>query len=143
MTDTDLTPQRFIYGGKRMTVAKKLIPYWLPEDDPDGEDGRLLPKAKGTVIGGIYSIKVNGDSYVPNSVTFTGDRVDRDTALLLESHDHADGVRHAEATLERNAARTSELKELCAPLRALVGKQVGWNNRAALINYILSEITRG
>jgi hypothetical protein len=139
----NLTEQRFVYAGKRFTTSKKLVYYWVPEDDPLGEDGRLLPKGKGSIIGGIYTIQVNDDSYLPSSVSWTGDRVDRDTALVLEARDHADGVRHAEITLERSAARTSELKELCAPLRELVGKQVGWANRAALVAYITSEVTRG
>lgn len=139
----DFTEQRFIYAGKRMTTTKKLCFCWLPEtDDPSDDHLRLFPKARGGTIGGIYTIKVNQESYLPNSVTFTGDRVDGEVAVLLEAQDRADGVRHANITLERNAARQSELKELCAPLRALVHKQVGWANRAALIAYITSEVSR-
>jgi hypothetical protein len=61
----------------------------------------------------------------------------------MESRDRVDGSSHALQALERNHARQSEIKELCTPLRELVGKQVGWANRTALIHYITSEISRG
>jgi hypothetical protein len=141
---TDLTEQRFIYAGKRLTVDKKLVSCWIPEDGVwDESNVRLFPKAKAGAIGGIYTIKVSEDSYLPSSVTYTGEGVDRDIRAQLEARDRADGSQHALNTLERNAARKSELKDMCAPLRELVGKQVGWASRAALLSYITSEISRG
>lgn len=140
--EPELVEQRFIYAGRRLTTDKKLVFAWLAEGDVD-KDLRIFPKAKGSVIGGIYTIKVNEDSYVPRSVTYTGDRADRELALQFEAEDRIDGVKHSTITLERNNARTSEIKELCAPLRELVGKQVGWAARAALLSYITSEIGRG
>lgn len=144
MTEPELTPQRFIYAGKRITVDKKLVSCWIPEDGVwDESNVRLFPKAKAGVIGGIYTIMVTEDSYLPSSVSYSGENVDRDIRLQLEARDRADGSQHALTTLERNAARKSELKELCAPLRELVGRQVGWASRAALLSYITSEIGRG
>jgi hypothetical protein len=139
---SDLVEQRFIYAGRRLS-QKKLVYCWLSEGDESIDSNlRLFPKAKGSVIGGIYTIKVSADSYVPASVTYTGDRADRTVAVAFEATDRADGVSHSTVTLERNDARTSEIKELCAPLRELVGKQVGWSSRAALLAYITSEISR-
>lgn len=137
--------QRFVYAGKRCTTKHTLVCSWLPEGaDVEADDVRLFPKSKGSVIGGIYTIKVVGDtSYLPNSVTFTGERATPDVVLAFEARDHRDGVIHTTRTLERNASRTSPIKELCGPLRELVGKQVGWANRAALLAYINSEISRG
>lgn len=133
--------RRFVYAGRLLTTKKALCHTWLEADDP--ERVRLLPKAKATVIGGIYTIDVDGDQYYPGSVAFTGERVEPEEVAALEAAAHAEGVRHAQAALEKNMARESELKALCAPLRALVGKQVGWANRSALLAYITTEIGRG
>lgn len=142
------TSRRFVYAGRLLTVKGTLCPGWIDELsiglDPEEWLTSLLPKAKASVVGGIYTIDfTTEDSYFPGSVSWTGESVERDIVLLLEAKAQATGVRHAQMTLERNEARSSELKELCAPLRELVAKQVSWSQRAALIAYITSEISRG
>lgn len=138
-----ITERRFVYAGRRRTTTNKLVHSWLPEGaSVEADDVRLFAKAKGTVIGGIYTIEAGDTTYSPGSVRFTGERADRDTTLAFEALDRVAGTAHSQEALERNAARNSEIKELCAPLRELVRKQVGWQNRAALLAYITSEIGR-
>jgi hypothetical protein len=147
MADDEVSTRRFVYAGRRLTVKGQLVHAWLPEElafeGYEEEALRLFPKAKGAVIGGVYTIEASDTTYQPSSVSYTGDRTDDATRLRMEAVDRIDGTHHAGKALERNHARQSEIKELCAPLRELVGRQVGWANRAALIQFITSEITRG
>lgn len=143
MSDEGLVAKTFVYAGKRLTVKGQLVHAWIPEGQGTNENEvRPFPKAKGTVIGGKYTIEVNKDSYKPTSVTYTGERAHEDIRADLDAADRANSVTHARQALERNHARESEIKELCQPLREIVGRQVGWANRAALIAYITSEISR-
>jgi hypothetical protein len=141
----DRVTRRFVYAGRLLTGKGTLCHAWVAEEDVAGDTVRLFPKAKGSAIGSVYTIDLtdDGTSYYNNSVQYTGDRADSDVVLKLEATAHADGVRHARMALEKNHSRESEIKALCAPLRELVGKQVGWANRSALIAYITSEISRG
>lgn len=138
----ELPEHRFIYAGKRVTTKGALVHAWLPEEaSPDNDEVRIFTKAKGTVVGGIYTIRSDDSHYMAGSVSYTGDRADEDTVRLLESRHRAESTRHAQAALEKNHARQSEISELCKPLRELVRKQIGWSNRAALIASITAEIS--
>lgn len=139
----ELPERRFIYAGKRLTTKGALVHTWLPDGArPEDDAVRIFPKAKGMVIGGIYTLQADDTHYVASSPSYTGDRVDDDAIALLESRHRAESTRHAQAALEKNHARQSELSELCQPLRELVRKQIGWNNRAALIAAITAEVSR-
>lgn len=142
MTETE--PQRYVYAGKVLTATNTLVHAWLPEDQLDEGKLKLFTKAKGSVIGGVYRIDVDSDgtTYVPGSVTYLAERVDRDIVIELEARSRADGVQHARRLMERNDARSSEIRELCEPLRDVVKRQVGWANRSAMIAFITAEITR-
>jgi hypothetical protein len=140
---TELSESRFVYAGRRLTSKNTLVHAWLPEGaSAEHDEIRLFTKAKGLFVGGIYTIRTSDAEYIPSSVTFTGDEATHDVTTILEARAYADGVIHARLALERNAARRSEIKELCAPLRELVAKQIGWDRRAALLAYITAEISR-
>lgn len=142
MAEAPMVTRRFVYAGKRRS-GKSLVPVWLPEGaEPVEANMVAYTKAKGHLIGGIYEILVseNGDTYRPTSVSFVEPGSDHELTLMFEADDRSAGVRHRLSQLERS--QDSQIKDLCAPLRELVNKQVGWANRAALMSYIASEITR-
>ena len=147
-TNQERLTVRYIYMGRRL-IGDKLTPAWARESKLPGVDDLAtmpmtrLPKVKGSVVGGIYTVDEQGDSYFPASASYTGEIVSDDIRTVLEATAHAAEVRASKKALERNHARQDVLKDLCAPLREVVGKQVGYGNRAAVIAYITTEISRG
>jgi len=130
-----LTTQRWVYAGKALSGIG-ICHAWL---GPDGERS-LFTKVKGSVIGGIYEVQANDKFALPNP-SWTGDKVDPERCLELVAESRAVEVDHARRQREKKEANRDELRELCAPLKVLMGKQIG-RRRAALLAAIIDEITR-
>jgi hypothetical protein len=145
MTSTqDTTVITVTYIGRRAAKGNATAYVFVADGDAEGEE-RWYKKSLGArIVGGRYSIEERANGAVlANTLTFIEKHSDEDKVAEWVATDRADAVRLEQVRLAKRVERDDdEFTALCAPLRALVEKQVGWARRAALIAAITAEVSR-
>jgi len=146
--DTDVPPQpeRWIYGGQRLTADNSKCHAWVPE----GTDHELLFRHKsrhGWAVGAIYQVTVsrNGERVSLHEaadarwVGRIGDLAERARLETLDMH-----ARDVLASLafERKAKADPALAEALAPLLAVAATLSTSAQVRALLGYVTEQVHR-
>jgi len=148
VSDDKFTEETWVYAGQREAVRRgKLNHAWVPDMEHPDTLAHFV-KVKGRVVGGIYTVKAErGDDGSPATVygtpVYTGERIEDVSQLLEWQAQQAAASTSVESWRRQDVdAKNDEFKDLCAPLRDLVRKQIGTARRAGLIAAIIAEVTR-
>lgn len=138
MTEEKDPRERYVYLGVRHAKGNSLI-HCLRHEDVDREDDeqdklyKFSGKGPLRVVGGIYLCDIGSDNVLRQNVSpiaFTGDRVNRDWALELQTLDKVTRNEREVHRLHDKMADLSLIEGRMEPLRYLYRKTNGARRRA-------------
>lgn len=131
---TEMTKERWVYLGRGLNRAHKLVYRW---QDPEGND-LSFSKLRGSVIGGSYEVEVERAdtiSVIP-SAKYLPDVELTENALVLQARDKLAYGDKSRIDAEHRATRNTELSELLAPLQEAAAACKSYDDMEALITVV-------
>lgn len=151
MTETQKTPifVTMVYMGRRLSGRDELLYAWrYDEHDEESFSGDVsyYKKLKGEAIGSRYTIEMNRETHSvsPGTLTFEEARAATDDEMMeWEVADRASVQRRQHAQAEKKAAKQNDrIAEAVEPLRVIYKAAATWQDRKAILDIIMNEVTR-
>lgn len=138
------TVQWWAYGGIRVLYGGRMLA-WLT-DSGDGEELLFEPRRRGGsfTVGLLYPVRVtrrDGRTWMHGSPGKAHGRVDATLAALLRAEHHAAQARLALLRMKPPPLGRIRLDEAIDPVRAIAGGLTGRADRAALLAYVVAELS--